>query len=95
MKYVLVKARHNHKDIDNIPAIFDSLTGDQLFDFGFHSKVIHSKLNDFKDEEISIYVTGFAPVLVSVLNYCRMLHISVVLYHYNATLNKYVPQSVV
>ena len=95
MKYILIKSRHSHRDIDNIPAIFEDVTSEQIFDFDLHKKIIHSKLNGNRKETLSLYVTGLTPLLVSVLNYCRLFNISITLYHYDVSSNRYVTQSVV
>jgi hypothetical protein len=93
MKCVLVKSRHTHSDIDKLPAIFDDIQSNQIFDFDYHKKIIHQKLN--KEKEVALYVTGLTPLLISVLNYCRLFEINVVLHHYDVSINKYVAQSVV
>lgn len=93
MKCVLVKSRHTHFDIDELPAVFDDIQSNQIFDFDYHKKIIHQKLN--KEKEVMLYVTGLTPLLISVLNYCRLFEINVVLYHYDMSINKYVAQSVV
>lgn len=93
MKCVLVKSRHTHSDIDELPAVFDDIQSNQIFDFDYHKKIIHQKLN--KEKEVTLYVTGLTPLLISVLNYCRLFEINVVLYHYDVSINKYVAQSVV
>lgn len=96
MKYILIKSRHEHSNINNLPAIFDNVQSNQIFDFDYHKKVIHSKLKDRdRDEELVLYVTGLTPLLISVLNYCRMFDISIVLYHYDMSIDKYMAQSVV
>lgn len=94
MKYVLVKSRHDHADINYLPAIFDNVFSNQVFDFDYHKKIIHSKLQS-KTEDLILYVTGMTPLLISVINYCRLFNINVVLYHYDSSIDKYVAQSVV
>lgn len=94
MKYVLIKSRHEHADIDKLPAIFDNVSSTQIFDFDYHKKVIHSKLQ-CKTEDLILYVTGLTPLLISVLNYCKLFNINVILYHYDASIDTYVAQSVV
>ena len=94
MKYVLIKSRHIHNDIDNIPAIFeDSIQPAQIFDFDYHKKIIHSKLNN--KDTLTLYVTGLTPLLISVLNYCKLFGIAVLLYHYDTDGKCYRPQSVI
>jgi hypothetical protein len=99
MKYILVKSRHVHKDIVNIPAIFDAVKSEQIFDFDYHKKIIHNRLKDYTTMHqaavIELYVTGLTPLLISVLNYCRLFNISLTLYHYDSSINRYVAQSVV
>lgn len=46
-------------------------------------------------KKLNLYVTGLTVALVSVLNVCRTLGISVVLYHFDRESCKYFPQSVV
>lgn len=91
MKYVLIGNRHSHKEIDNLPAIFDDVV--DIFDYDLHKKIIHSKLN--KCNKLALYVTGLTQLLVSVLNYCRLFNIEVTLYHYDVDSNKYRTQSVI
>ena len=43
--------------------------------------------------ELHLYVTGFTPALVEVLNWCSIEDVSVTLYHFNRDTNDYVPQS--
>lgn len=93
MKYVLVKSRHNHHSINNLPAIFDEVNDNQIFDFDYHKKIIHSRLKN-KTEPLLLYVTGLTPLLISVLNYCKLFNIPVTLYHYDVSSNKYLAQSV-
>jgi hypothetical protein len=92
MKYVLVKSRHSHPSINDLPAIFETVTNEQIFDFDLHKKIIHSKL---KTNNLILYVTGLTPLLISVLNYCRLFNINVILYHYDTASNHYVVQTVV
>lgn len=94
MKYILVKSRHTHHTINNIPAIFDHVCSAQIFDFDYHKKIIHKRLEGHKGDLI-LYVTGLTPLLISVLNYCTLFNINVVLYHYDTTSDKYVAQTVV
>ncbi len=95
MKYVLINTRHYHRDIDNLPAIFESIDTTQIFDFDYHKKVIHECLENFKDNKLELYVTGLTPLLISVINYCRMFNIDIILYHYDTSIRTYVRQSVV
>ena len=95
MRYVLIKSRHRHKDIQGLPAIFNIVTANQVLDFDYHKRIVHKKLENYKYSELHLYVTGLTPVLVSVINYCRLFNIPVVLYHYNTRTNTYVRQSVV
>jgi hypothetical protein len=94
MKYILVKSRHTHRDIDKLPAIFDNVTSDQIFDFDYHKKIIHTQLKDLNGDLI-LYVTGLTPLLISVINYCRLFQINVILYHYDSSSDRYRAQSVV
>ena len=91
MKYVLVNNRHNHKEINDLPTIFDEVV--DIFDFDLHKKIIHSKLKGC--EHLALYVTGLTQLLVSVLNYCRLFDIEVTLYHYDVDSNTYRTQSVI
>lgn len=93
MKYVLIKNRHTHKAIDHLPALYDEIKTYQVFDFDYHKKVLHERLQNVKD--IVLYVTGITPILISVINYCRLFNITVTLMHYDTVTNSYVPQSVV
>jgi len=97
MKFVLVKSRHKHPDIAKIPAIFESISGKQILDFDWHKKIIHNKLQHkkFGAEPLEVYVTGLTPVLISVLNYCRLFDISLVLYHHSVVSDSYVSQTVI
>lgn len=95
MKYILVRARHHHVAIDNLPAIFETLNSSRIFDFDYHMKIIHNTFDGKQIDELQLYVTGLTPLLISVLNYCRMFKIPVTLYHYDISLNRYVLQSVV
>ena len=54
MKYVLINTRHYHKDIDNLPAIFDTVDTTQIFDFDYHKKIIHECLDNFKDSKLEL-----------------------------------------
>ena len=91
MTYVLVNGRHSHKDIDNVPAIFNDVT--DVFDYDLHKKIIHSKLKNC--DTLALYVTGLTQLLISVLNYCRLFNIEVTLYHYDIDSNRYRTQSVI
>ena len=91
MKYVLVNGRHSHKDIDNLPAIFEEVT--DIFDYDLHKKIIHNKL--YSCRHLDLYVTGLTQLLVSVLNYCRLFDIDVTLFHYDVDSNRYRTQSVI
>jgi hypothetical protein len=95
MKYILVKSRHSHRDIDNVPAIFDTVNSEEIFDFDLHKKIIHKKLCGSNKENLILYVTGLTPLLVSVLNYCKLFNISITLYHYDVSSDRYMTQSVV
>lgn len=94
MKYILIKSRHTHKDIFNMPAIFDKVTSDKIFDFDYHKKIIHSKLKH-AHEPVKLYVTGLTPLLISVINYCKLFDITLTLYHYDTSNNRYRAQSVI
>ena len=91
MKYVLVSNRHNHKAIDNLPAIFDEVV--DVFDFDLHKKIIHTKLKDCK--HLALYVTGLTQLLISVINYCKLFNIEITLFHYDVDSNRYRSQSVI
>lgn len=91
MKYVLINSRHSHKEIDGLPAIFSEVI--DIFDYDLHKKIIHTKLKGCK--HLALYVTGLTPILISVLNYCRLFDIDVTLYHYDSDSNRYRTQSVV
>ena len=91
MKYVLISGRHTHKDIDNLPAIFDEVV--DIFDYDLHKKIIHTKLKGCT--QLALYVTGLTQLLVSVLNYCRLFNIEVTLFHYDTDSNRYRSQSVI
>lgn len=95
MKYVLIKSRHNHNDLNKLPAIFENtIQPTQIFDFDYHKKIIHEKLST-GDKQLILYVTGLTPLLISVLNYCKLFNISVLLYHYDTGSNSYRAQSVI
>ena len=91
MKFVLVNSRHTHKDINDLPSIFEEVIDD--FDYDLHKKIIHTKLQNCK--HLALYVTGLTQLLVSVLNYCRLFDITVTLYHYDTDSNRYRTQSVI
>jgi len=94
MIYTLVKGRHEHRDIVGVSALFDTLESNRVFDFDYHKKIIHAKLTNHS-EELKLYVTGMTPVLISVINYCRLFNMPVVLYHYDKATKRYRAQSVV
>lgn len=94
MKYVLIKSRHHHEDISKLPAIFETVKSEQIFDFDYHKKIIHEIL-DPNIDELTLYVTGLTPLLISVVNYCRLFNINLILYHYNSQYQNYVAQTVV
>jgi hypothetical protein len=91
MVAVLVRSRHSHKTIDNLPAIFEEVP--DVFDYDLHKKIIHEKLKGCT--ELILYVTGLTQVLVSVINYCRLFNIELTLFHYDTESNKYRPQSII
>jgi hypothetical protein len=93
MKFVLIKSRHNHKNINDLPVIFDNITDMQIFDFDYHKKIIHTVLKE-KSDILELYVTGLTPLLISVLNYCKLFDIKVLLYHYDKETNKYRAQTI-
>lgn len=94
MRYILCQSRHRHPDLKDIPALFQDVESNRVFDFDYHKKIIHAKLTNHK-EELTLYVTGMTPVLISVINYCRLFNMPVVLYHYDSSTKKYRAQSVV
>ena len=94
MKYVLIKSRHKHAQLKGVRYLFNGIQNTQMFDFDWHKKIIHSKLKQH-DGDLLLYVTGLTPILISVINYCRLFNIPVVLFHYNTQTDRYVPQSIV
>jgi hypothetical protein len=94
MKYVLVNARHKHPQLQGVLPMFEEMNSHKLFDFDYHKRIIHEKLKE-QHGELLLYVTGLTPLLISVLNYCRLFNIPVVLLHYNSSTNRYVSQSIV
>ena len=46
MKFVLVNSRHTHKDINDLPSIFEEVI--DVFDYDLHKKIIHTKLQNCK-----------------------------------------------
>lgn len=92
MKFLLTNLRHYHRDINSLPIIFDEVSSEQVFDFDWHKKVIHEKLKG--KTSVIVYVTGLTPLVVSVINYCALFEINLVLYHFNTDTKKYVAQSI-
>jgi len=98
VRYILIDSRHTHPDLVNVPALFNSVLSQQIFDFDYHKRVIHNKLSLEKfaeGEELVLYVTGLTPLLISTINYCKLFDIVVVLKHYDSDTNTYRTQSVV
>lgn len=95
MKYILVKSRHTHRDINELPAIFETLNSRQVFDYDYHKKIIYERLRYDKDKDIVVYVTGMTPVLISVVNYCKLLDLNLTLYHHDLLTNTYRAQTVI
>jgi|LGOV01.1.fsa_nt_gb hypothetical protein len=94
MKYVLVKSRHKHTQLNGTVPIFKQVTNHQIFDFDYHKKIIHNVLEQHTGE-LLLYVTGLTPLLISVINYCRLFKIPVVLFHFNSSTQRYIPQSII
>lgn len=94
MKYVLVKSRHKHNVINNLPAIFNKIENDKMFNYIYHKKLIHEVLKDKSNTRIFVYVTGITPLLISVINYCKENNIMLILFHYDITEDDYIPQIV-
>ena len=66
-----------------------------MFDFDRMTKRIHEVLKYKVLEEessVTLYVTGFTPALVEVINYCERNLIELKLMHFNRETSEYVPQ---
>lgn len=95
MYYVLIKNRHKHHDINDLPALFDYCSSNQIFDYDYHKKIIHKHLQSkTKGSVIHVYLTGLTPLLLSVINYCHMFSLSLVVYHYDTDTNSYRSQTI-
>ena len=71
--------------------LFDEV--EDVFDYDLHKKIIHEKLHNCKS--LKLYVTGLTQLLISVINYCKLFDISLVLYHYDTDSKRYRTQSVI
>jgi hypothetical protein len=58
------------------------------------NKIVMESLQFYKNDSITIYVTGLTVALIEVLNVCKKFNISVILMHFDISTSGYYPQSV-
>lgn len=98
VSYVLFKARHAHKDIDSLPALFSGEVHPTDF-VGFDREMSHA-LDEYWREhkemprEINVYVTGLTAAVIAVVNWCLLCELPLTLWHYDWEKDAYVRQPV-
>lgn len=92
----LVKGRHEIPEVDG-QYIFDGPI--DPVNVSAANKIARDRIKYFSrktgDMHVDIYVTGLTMALVSVLNVCRIHHLTVTLWHYNKETDNYFPQAVI
>ena len=90
----MIDGRHN---LPTDIFIFDSVPRyvlsnyDKLYDISYNR--IFNLMKENPDMSgINLYITGLAPVLGAIIKACFNLQINLILYHYNPTSDKYIPQ---
>lgn len=91
----LCEGRHNIENVTDyiFPAAFFA-TSEDMFDFKRMQEQIKKVFDEFsRYEEIDIYITGYTPALVEVINYILKNNFKYVyLFHYNKDSNDYEEQ---
>jgi len=93
MKAILFKARHEHKEIDGLPAIFPD--GINPMDFTWLDELADDFICSCKEEHLDIYVTGLTAATVAVIRSAIGYNKSLTLWHYDREADCYRPQKVV
>lgn len=91
----LCKGRHEIIQAED-GSIFDTEV-DPLDVTGLQNIAMHVLLalkKNHKVEKLNLYVTGLSVALVAVINACKLLHIQLVLWHYNRDADDYYSQEV-
>lgn len=74
------------------PGIFDPLPKERLFDFEWQEAWARQMLKDRRGKRLSLYLSGYTPAGISVLNAAFDLKISVTAMHYDNVSECYFPQ---
>ena len=87
----LCEGRHEIPEVEGyiFPKDFFE-SGDDMFDYEYMSHQIHEVLKD--KSNVAVYVTGFTPALVEVINYCTYNLVALEVYHFNRDTQSYVSQ---
>lgn len=89
----LCEGRHEIKDVSTyiFPNNFFQNSTD-IFNFSRMQNQIHSILKN--QSAIKLYVTGFTPALIEVINYCNFNSIKLILMHFDRDTQSYLPQTI-
>lgn len=97
MKMILCTARHAHKEITGLEAMF---TADiQPMDIDTLGKTAISRVVELEragclDDGLDLYVTGLSTALIAVIRACIVQQVSLCCWHYDRDNDTYVPQNV-
>ena len=72
--------------------LFPDILQDQLFDFDWQMEHVRRILVKYQGRAIRLYLSGFTPAYVSVLNVAYEFKIAVTAMHYNCDTENYFPQ---
>lgn len=93
MKAILFKARHEHKEIDGLPAIFPD--GVNPMEFAELDKIAEDFVCSCEDNYIDVYITGLTSATVAVIRAAIGYNKNLTLWHYDRESDCYRPQKVV
>lgn len=83
-----------HFDL-NIPPIFEKILKNQVMDFEWMQKEADFQLEQLKGKQLSLYMTGLTPAVISVWNAARKYFIPLEVFHYNIDTEEYFSQRLV
>lgn len=86
----LCEGRHEIPEVSGYIFPKDFFESENLFDFDRINDRIHEVLKD--ESNVTLYVTGFTPALVEVINYCTFNLMQLKLMHFNRETNSYITQ---
>ena len=88
----LCEGRHEIPEVSEYIFPKGFFSGSDMFDFDRMHARVHEVLEDCTS--VKVYVTGYTPALVEVINYCVADLIPLKLMHFNRETNSYVEQHV-